>query len=267
MAAYPDQAGVEQIQRGGLCPLLDNLALIGIVAAQDLRCQLSEQASDALFRIYESMSNYNPNAPFPTFWTWREVMKRLYTVGAGLMAFRAYQVVPAYIRKAVTWRDSYSRRFWVRHFAASGALRVPPRPSYRNMCDFAEAFVQSQDWFYELFGRDLGRLCSGLAQFDFVQCVHSLDFGNSTNAAYPSFAIWDSWRVEQLLSEIINDGAVRGALLPQISDERLAEIVRILERKADDEAFSEATWAGGFTGTVVQRFLERHRRTNAITDS
>jgi hypothetical protein len=128
----------------------------------------------------------------------------------------------------------------------------------QGLCAVTEDFIRKREWFYGVFREDEDSVISSLCRFDFLQCVHAIHESDDESAGYPSFGIYYNRRTEPILSEVIRNGRVRQALLPQMSDERFATIVRILDESAGRTFMMFDGWdSNSWQDPEVRTFLER----------
>ncbi len=260
-ASSEDLGGVNRIRDNRLEPLLDNLAVLAITCAQYRRHQFLPDVRDALYGIYgrahtADFDRWPLRVGLRQTWVWEAVIKRVYTIGAALLWLNLYEEVPTFIRQRVLFDDYYRDRLWARH-----ALTMRSRDrglTRQGLCAVTEDFIRRREWFYGVFREDEDSVISSLCRFDFLQCVHAVHESDDASAGYPSFGIYHNRRTEPILSEVIRDDRVREALLPQMSDERLATIVKILGERAGREFVMFDGWdTNSWQDLQVRAFLGR----------
>lgn len=261
-AAVSDDTGeANRIRDNRLEPLLDNLAVLALTCARYGRPRFLPTVRDALYGIY-SRAHTTDFDRFPLrtelrqTWLWEAVIKRVYTIGAALLWLNLYEEVPTFIRQQVLFDDYYRGRFWARH-----ALTMRSRDrglTRQGLCAVTEDYISGRGWFYGVFQEDEGSVISSLCQFDFLQCIHTMNETDDDRAAYPSFGIYHNARTEPILSKILRDERLREALLPQISDDRLAMIVKFLDEGAGREFVAFNGWdTNDWRDPVVRSLLDR----------
>ncbi len=244
-------------------PLLDNLAVLAIVCARYRRAEFLVEVRDALYGIYQRAHATDFDRPalrveVRRSWVWEAVMKRVYAIGAYLLRLGLHHEVPHFIRQPVTWEhDLWRRSFWARH-----ALTMRSRDgglARQGLCAVTEDYVERREWFYREFGEDKDGVISSLCQFDFLQCVHAIDDAEDYREAYPSFGVFYNERTEPVISLVLRDEAARRALLPEMSDERLAGIIKHLDTAAAREFWAFNGWdADSWRDRKVREFLSRY---------
>jgi hypothetical protein len=217
---------------------------------------------DALYGIY-SRANITDFDRWPLgielrqTWVWEAVIKRVYTIGAALLWLKLYNEVPTFIRQPVTFDSYYQDEFWARH-----ALTMRSRDrglTRQGLCAVTEDFISKREWFYQVFWESEDNVISSLCQFDFLQCVHAIDESDRESAGYPSFGVYYNIRTEPIVGLVIKDKGVREALLPPLPDERLADIVKILDRNADSVGGLLNGWnLNDWRDPEIEAFLERY---------
>jgi hypothetical protein len=235
-ATFDDLGEANRLRDNKMEPLLDNLAVLAITCAQYRRLQFLADVRDALYSIYDRAHITDFDRPslqveLRRTWVWEAIIKRVYTIGAVLIWLKLYDEVPTFIRQPVTFDSYYQDEFWARH-----ALTMRSRDgglTRQGLCAVTEDFIGKREWFYRVFWESEDNVISSLCQFDFLQCVHAIDESGRQSAGYPSFGVYYNKRTEAMIGLVIKDERVREELLPQLSDERLAHIIRILDWNAD----------------------------------
>ncbi len=261
-AAESDNVGeANRIGDNWLEPLLDNLAVLAITCARYRRTRFLRDVRDALYAIYEGAHTTDFDRPslrveLRQSWVWEAVIKRVYAIGAALLWLNLYEEVPTFIRQPILWDDYWYDRFWARHALT---MRARDRGLTRQgLCALTADFVEKREWIYQVFRGNEDNVVSALCQFDFLQCIHVNHEADDERAAYPSFGIYHNARTEPVLAEILRDDRVRGALLPQMPDDRLAMLVKFLDQMAGREFVAFNGWATDYWHDPVARsFLDR----------
>lgn len=158
----------------------------------------------------------------------------------------------------MTWEHGLWRRsFWARH-----ALTMRSRDgglTRQGLCAVAEDYVERREWFSREFGEDKDGVISALCQFDFLQCVHAIDHVEDYWEAYPSFGVFHNERTEPIIGLVLRDGEARRALLPEMPDERLAGIIKHLDKTAAREFRAFDGWdEDSWRDVRIRDFLNRH---------
>jgi len=250
-----------RIRDNRLESLLDNLAVLAITCAKYRRFQFLSGVRNALYNIYERAHTVNFDrlalrVELRQSWVWEAIMKRVYAIGATLLLENLSEEVPTFIRQQVLWDDYYRNRFWAKH-----ALVMRSRDgglTRKGLCALTEDFIQKREWFYRVFRENKDNVISTLCQFDFLQCIHAINESDDERAGYPSFGIYHNSRTEPILSKILRDNLVRNALLPSMTDDKFAKIVKILDEKAGHEFIAFNGWDSDYwQDPEVRSFLGR----------
>lgn len=261
-AASDDLGEANRIRDNRMEPLLDNLAVLAITCAQYRRLQFLPDVRHALYGIYDRAHITDFDRPslqveLRQSWVWEAVIKRVYTIGAALLWLKLYDEVPTFIRQPVTFDSYYQDEFWARH-----ALTMRSRDgglTRQGLCAVTEDFIGKREWFYRVFWQSEDNVISSLCQFDFLQCVHAIDESDRQSAGYPSFGVYYNRRTEPIIALVIKDERVREALLPQLSDDKLADIIKILDWNADSvHGFLNGWNLNDWREPEVEAFLKRY---------
>ncbi len=260
-AASEDPGEANRIRDNRLEPLLDNLAVLAITCARYRRLQYLPDVRDALYRIYERAhtTNFDRSSlrvELRQSWLWEAVIKRVYTIGAALLLLNLYEEVPTFIRQQILWDEYWRDQLWARH-----ALTMRSRDrglTRQGLCAVTVDFVLKREWFYQGFRENEDNVITALCQFDLLQCIHAVNESDDEHAGYPSFGIYRNNRTEPILSKILDDDQVREALLPRITDGKLAMIVKIMDEMAGRQFVAFNGWrANDWRDPNVRSFLAR----------
>lgn len=261
-AAESENVGeANRIRDNRLEPLLDSLAVLAITCARYRRPRFLRDVRGSLYAIYEGAHTTDFDRPslrveLRQSWVWEAVIKRVYAIGAALLSLNLHEEVPTFIRQPVLWDDYWYERFWARHALT---MRARDRGLTRQgLCALTADFVEKREWIYQVFRGNEDNVVSALCQFDFLQCIHVNHEADDERAAYPSFGIYHNARTEPVLAEILRDDRVREALLPQMPDDRLVMIVKLLDQMAGREFVAFNAWATDYWhDPAIRTFLKR----------
>ena len=184
------------------------------------------------------------------------MIKRVYTIGATLLWLELYDEVPIFIRQRVVFDSYYQDEYWARH-----ALTMRSRDgglTRQGLCAVTEDFIGKREWFYRVFWESEDNVIASLCQFDFLQCVHAIDEADDERAGYPSFGIYYNSRTEPIIGLVIKQKRAREVLLPQLPDERLADIVKILDRIAASVSGLFGWHLNDWRDPDIEAFLKRY---------
>jgi hypothetical protein len=174
------------------------------------------------------------------------------------LRFGFYKEVPLFIRQPIPWESVYQREwFWAKHALTMRARAH--RLDRRGLCAITEQFIKEREWFYRLYGEQEDDVLTALCQFDFLQCVHAIHKTDDPTDGYPSFGIYYNHRTEPIISKVIKDEQAQEALLPQLSEHELANIIRVLDDKADKASGVLTGWTqGSWQDHEIEAFLTQH---------
>jgi hypothetical protein len=251
---------LETVKDNRLRPVLDAI-LTTAIEASGHEDELIVPTRDAFFRIYERSERLK----FPDLagteldkeWVWGEVIKRVYLLGAVMLERRKYSHAAELIEQPITWDTYWSDMLWARH--ALTMLARSHKLDRKGLVSLAAEEFDREPWFLEAFDDDKERGLNGLCQLDFLQCVHVAQRTSRGDRAYPSFSLYDNWRTEPIVSALIADPEARRGAIPEMDDNRLAQIIHALDQVAAREAFAVAGWDSGmWRDRKVAQFLEEH---------
>jgi hypothetical protein len=258
-----ETVSAEALERGKdnrLRPILDAIAVIGVIAAGYEDDPTLKAAHEAFWRVYERARRTH----FPTLtgvdldaiWVWGEVIKRVYILGAALVEQGRFAAASDLIEQPIDWDSYWRSHLWSRHALVETARAN--RMDRRGLVTEAIEELKREPALLLPFGGDMDRATDRLCQFDFLQCVHVVHLRNDDGAAYPSFAWYYKQRTEPIVSRLLADPNVRRDAIPEMDDARLAAIITVLDRVADRVAFAAAGWSGRWSDPMIPQFLEQH---------
>jgi hypothetical protein len=105
-------------------------------------------------------------------------------------------------------------------------------------------------------------LLTSLCQFDLlVTVIAGIEAGASTKqelfqVSYPNFAEAEGRRANDIVRPLIFDTSMRSALVPEASDEQLAQALHLADQAAQDATKRFWSWEG-YTDPDVRRFIEK----------
>ena len=102
--------------------------------------------------------------------------------------------------------------------------------------------------------------CASSISSSVLQCIHAIHQTHDSSAGYPSFGpYYYNHRTEPIISRVIKDEQAQKALLPQLSEHRLANIIRVLDDKADKASGVLTGWTqGSWQDREIETFLTQH---------
>ncbi len=259
----PDASHIQTVRDNYLLPVLDNLVVLGVVLIHYDEHQLFSELESVLYQ----MCKQAPKVEFPKLketmlhfnssWVWREVITRVYALGAVLVYEKKYEWIPALIRQPIKWEGSYWRdKFWARYILTM--LAREGRLEEKSLCRLAATYIESFDYLARLFWHDRDEIIAATCQFDFLQCIHAISETHRIADGYPSFGIYNNYRTEPIITELITDGPARAAI-PAIPDNLLADIIRGLDHVAGEGFFLYNGWdSHSWSDKLIERFLAEH---------
>lgn len=245
-----------------LIPLLDNLTVLGLALIQYRKKEYFQELIGVFYQIYSRAkeeafpSPSNPEVHFSPSWVWQETIKRVYAVGAILVWFKLYEWIPIVVQQRIDWDTYWSTRFWSRH-----ALTMLAREKRlkEGLIQLAATYIKETEMLSDLFYDNYDDYLNAICQFDFVQCVHAVAQNNDLKDSYPIFGRFYNYRTEPIISKLIKDKEAK-AMLPKITDEKLAEIILGLDTFAGHEFFRYAGWDTGiWSDNSITEFLSKNR--------
>lgn len=256
----PDASDIQAVRDNNLLPVLDNLVVLGVVLIHYDERQLFGELEDAFYQMCKQAHKVRfprlkeRSLHFSGSWVWREVIIRIYTLGAVLVHERKYEWVPTLIRQPIEWEGSYWRnRFWARYILTM--LAREGRLEEKSLCRLAVTYIESFDHLARLFWHDRDEIIAATCQFDFLQCIHTISETQKVADGYPSFGIYNNYRTEPIIAELVTGGPARAAI-PDMSDDVLADIIRGLDQFAGKEFFLYNGWDSNFwSDKSIERFL------------
>lgn len=252
-----DDVELERVKDNKLAPILDCITVVAAVAVKYDRTEFFSNAVDKLYEVLRRVSDLSfPTPEGPDFhyganWVWKEIIARVYALGALLVREKRYLWMPEVsLKKMGMGTITYS---WMRFagimLSRARQLDVP------SLCPLGISFIQESPLFSRLFGQNEDEITDFMCQFDFLQSVHVLHAGMN---AYPSFGAYYNYRTVPIVRELIRDTPARQAL-QGISDQELAQIIDWLDEKAASAFFNFAGWdRGEWMDPSIDEFLDKN---------
>jgi hypothetical protein len=99
---------------------------------------------------------------------------------------------------------------------------------------------------------------NALCQFDFLQCLVTVDDTKELRQCYPNFGAYHTERTEPVVALLVNDGPVR-QVAPDMGDQELADFIRSIDKLAGELFFDFAGWdVNWWTNQAISDFLKRY---------
>lgn len=253
---------IEKIKDTKLISLLDNLSIFGIQVIRFERNQYLTLLRETFYKIYQKAERFNfqsiPQDKISRYWTWKELLKRIYTLGAYSLERKHYRATYIFIDQPIEqmkndyyWRDG----LWIRHGLTM--LARADQLQEKSLCKIAIDFITNNSYFYTLFEQDLNKITEYCCQFDWLQCLIVIAKTNDVHAPYPSFGIYQNHRTTPIISLIIRDELIRKEF-GDISDQKLAKIISRLDQVTDKEFFMFNGWDSTCIPEDIKEFLEHN---------
>lgn len=253
----------DQLQRAKdnkLLPILDSLAVISAVAVRYDQQELFSEATDTLYEVFHEAASLEYATPsnhevhFGASWVWKEIVARIYALGALLVKCERFSWIPTLVLKRVDIPQRVSH-FWT--LFAGIMLSRERRLDRPSLCPLGISFVKENNLFSQLFRQNEDNIIACTCQFDFLQAIHFLHRGEEP---YPSFGIYYNYRTEPIVSKLVRDTPARESL-SGISDQALAQMIDMLDKKAatNPSFFLIGAWDHQeWEDPAISKFLETH---------
>lgn len=190
---------------------------------------------------------------------WKEVILRIYVLGALTVLAERFEAVPILITKP--WPKEYpaeilSTRLWSRH--AAEILINERRFQAPSLCVAADEITKKCDWIFRKFRRNEDLFYNSVCQFDFLQCIYAFCKNRSTRDVFPSFGIFNNSRTEPIILDLVLGGKSR-EYIPNLSDKELAIVIRDLDVLAGGRFPSYNGWTFNYwRNNKIVEFLEKN---------
>jgi len=192
---------------------------------------------------------------------WKEVIIRVYTLGALAVFFEKFEAIP--ILTAKPWPKEYpseaiSLRFWARH--AVTMLGRERRLQPLSLCVAANEKVGELKWLFKKFRNDEDLFLNAVCQFDFLQCICGLFKSGFSNYddVFPSFGIFPNQRTEPIVLDLVLKGKSRSAI-PELTDQELANVIISLDKHATERFSNFDRWdRNNWRNNEVNKFLKKN---------
>ncbi|MFC1935555.1 helix-turn-helix domain-containing protein [Chloroflexota bacterium] len=243
LAHLPDESAEQQrLVDYVVVPFLNSLLFMGIVCLEfdqqkyfalcvEQLAEVYQHAADSLEGQQESPRHASPMGPL-TFW--REVILRVYILGAIVVRLRRFGYLPKLVQQT-PYHDEYWRQrvYWARHALTMLARARLLKP--KSLCEMARPLVE-QLGLQEALSVTGDQTQTYLAQFDFLQAIVGAHRNGRIDDTYPSFGVYYTSRVVDIARELFHKGEARSAI-PGIQDDELKRIIQGLDGLAAKEFF------------------------------
>jgi len=131
-----------------------------------------------------------------------------------------------------------------------------------GLISFAQAAARRQnDFIADLAAEGDERLLTSLCAFDFLAALvvaDHVDPRRFQRAVYPSFAQHDAHRTDPIAVQLIQDHAMREAVLPGVDDSALAALLARLSEYAGEEGSRTLSGWWQYHAPAITTFLRKH---------
>ena len=254
---------IEESQDDILKTLTDKIVVFGIVFIQCNQPGLYQKFLRTLRLVFEGA--YERFRPPHSRWyadetlqIWTELLPKLYLLGAILVQESKYEWMSDFVKHPtpISWKYSpgYKGMFWMRR------IEMNVRGIGEKFLTGVINIIKENSYFYRQFSDNEEKIKDCICQFDFIQCVYDqigvgIDHYFTPN---PFFARYHREQTVPIMQRIIEDTQFRDMLFgKQLDDQKLAEIIRRLIRRAIDIFGS---WPGGYSleSLEVESFLVKN---------
>ncbi len=248
-----------------LLVLLDRVTTLAALALDLERPAEFALATGMLLELFDwGVTHRYAPAPgqLPAPQLWLRIAERLYALGALAVRLGRWSELRRLALAPVPTLDKEtSGRSWHRH-ALTEASRsdllatVSSDGRKQTLSLFARAVTAGNSSLHpdlpEVSGEHGGAdpLLTSMCQFDFLTMIISGVQAGATNGqqllrvSYPNYASADGGRVNAIVPSLIADEQMRSELLPSVSDEHLATVLRVADQIAAREGQSYWGWEG-----------------------
>ncbi len=240
----PSEAtAIQNAMENRLLPILDNLTMIGTILIENRRLELLPELQKSFYllckRSEKAKYPHNNELQFSSAWTSKEVMIRIYVIGALLVYRDQWEGCRKLIEQEVEWDEYYRSYYWSRYVSIMAS-----RAGFLKGGWVQEVvhYIQQHEWLFQLLSSDTDELVGAVCQFDYIQCICTAH-NNSDNVskAYPSFGFYYRQRTEPVITKLITTGPLR-SIMNDISDIELANLIRNLDRHTIDVLSMDDKW-------------------------
>lgn len=190
---------------------------------------------------------------------WKEVMARVYALGAFAIFYERFEGVPILVTKPWPKESSvelHIARYWAKH--AFIMLTREGRLPHPSLCLVAEEKAKQHEWFFRKFKKNLDLFRNFVCQFDFLQCIYAFCRSKKVEDSFPSFGIFPKRRTEPIVLDLISGGKSRG-IIPKLTDPELASAIDSLDNFAKERFSSYDGWTlNDWTNEQTREFLKKN---------
>lgn len=256
-----------EVRDNRLLPILDNLTAMAVVFIEYHEWPFFEELQRILYLLCRQANT--ATFPMPVdrsisldqVWLWREIMTRVYALGALLVYLSHWDQVQALVRQEVDWDEYYRFDYWSRYVLAMASRAGQLEAGWINA---GVKYIQERPWLAALFaGGNQDEITSALCQFDFLQCVYvAADNSGRIEVAYPSFGGYYNRRTEPVVAKLVTPGKLRDTI-GKVDDDQLARFIRELDLYAVRTFVRVGAWdQNSWSNKRIREFLDSHPQSN-----
>ena len=263
---------VEESQDDILKTLIDKIIVFGIVFIQFNQLGLYQDFLQTLRLVFKDARERFPSPHTKhadkTLRIWADLLPKLYLLGAMLVQEEdKYEWMSDFVKYPIpiSWehRPYYKEMFWMQYMQ----INIPEVD--KTFLTRIINIIKENNYFYQQFSDDEEKIKDCICQFDFIQCVYDqINIGVDGHATvFPSFARYHRERTNPIIQEIIKTQFRDMLFGGQLDDKKLAEIIRKLAHRADNEFH---TWHGRWNDSFppeIMSFLEKNLPPDVIANS
>ena len=264
----------EESQGDILKTLTDKIIVFGIVFIQynrHIQPELYQEFLRTLRLVFEGAYKRfpSPNSQYAdkTLRIWTELLPKLYLLGAMLVQEDIYEWMSDFVKYPIpiSWehRPYYKEMFWMQYMQ----INIPEVD--KTFLTRIINIIKENNYFYQQFSDDEEKIKDCICQFDFIQCVYDqINIGVDGHATvFPSFARYHRERTNPIIQEIIKTQFRDMLFGGQLDDKKLAEIIRKLAHRADNEFHTwHGRWNDSFPSEIMS-FLEKNLSSDVFANS
>ena len=261
---------IEESQDDILKTLIDKIIVFGFVFIQHnrhIQPELYQEFLRTLRSVFEDAYKRFPSSHSQyadeTFRIWTELLPKLYLLGAMLVQKDKYEWLSDFVKHPISWEQDHNRRklYWMRYMQ----INVPGIEFLARTINT----IKENSYLYQQFSDDEEKIAECICQFDFIQCVYDkIRVGiDHPFTPYPFFARYHRERTNPIIQEIIKTQFRDMLFGKQLDDKKLAEIIRKLAHRADNEFHTwHGRWNDSFPSEIMS-FLEKNLSSDVFANS
>jgi len=248
-----------------LSATLDRVAMVGALAIRLDRPAWLELAVAGLARGYQegfgpgAVARYGSGSAI----LWLRAVERAMVLGGLAVRLGRWAAIrPLTLRPTPGINTELGYPSWIRHTVTVMSNRAANLETDFGLISFAQAAARRQnDFIADLAAEGDERLLTSLCAFDFLAALvvaDHVDPRRFQRAVYPSFAQHDAHRTDPIAVQLIQDHAMREAVLPGVDDSALAALLARLSEYAGEEGSRTLSGWWQYHAPAITTFLRKH---------